>query len=54
MRSGLTFEARRMGNLRDPDDPVTKIIANERVQVLKDEYGTKPHVFYLGLDEKVR
>ena len=48
------FEARRMGNLRDPDDPVTQTIANERVQVLKDEYGTKPHVFYLGLDAKVR
>ena len=48
------FEARRMGDLKDPDDPVTKIITTERVQVLKDEYGTKPHVFYLGLDEKVR
>ncbi|MEJ2603535.1 MAG: 4Fe-4S dicluster domain-containing protein [Gammaproteobacteria bacterium] len=48
------FGARRMGNLRDPDDPVTQIIMTERVQVLKDEYGTKPHVFYLGLDERVR
>jgi Fe-S-cluster-containing dehydrogenase component len=48
------FEARRMGDLEDPDDPVTKIIMTQRVQVLKDEYGTKPHVFYLGLDEKVR
>ena len=41
-------------NLRDPDDPVTRIITTERVAVLKDEYGTKPHVFYLGLDENVR
>lgn len=48
------FEARQMGNLGDPDDPVTKIIMTERVQVLKDEYGTKPSVFYLGLDERVR
>jgi Fe-S-cluster-containing dehydrogenase component len=48
------FEARRMGNLNDPDDPVTKVISTERVNVLKDEYGTKPRVFYLGLDEKVR
>lgn len=48
------FEARRMGNLKDPEDPVTQIIMTERVQVLKDEYGTRPHVFYRGLDEKVR
>ena len=48
------FEARRIGNLRNPEDPVTEVIMTQRVQVLKDEYGTKPHVFYLGLDEKVR
>ena len=50
----ITFGARRLANLRDPDDPVTKIITTERVAVLKDEYGTKPHVFYLGLDNNVR
>jgi Fe-S-cluster-containing dehydrogenase component len=48
------FGARRIANLRDPDDPVAKIIKTERVSVLKDEYGTKPHVFYLGLDANVR
>ncbi len=48
------FEARRMGDLRNPDDPVTQTIMNERVAVLKDEYGTKPHVFYIGLDARVR
>lgn len=48
------FRARRLANLHDPDDPVTKIITTERVAVLKDEYGTKPHVFYLGLDANVR
>ena len=48
------YGARRIANLRDPDDPVTEIIRNERVAVLKDEYGTKPHVFYLGLDASVR
>jgi Fe-S-cluster-containing dehydrogenase component len=48
------FGARKIANLRDPDDPVTKIITTERVAVLKDEYGTKPHVFYLGLDNHVR
>ncbi len=49
-----SFGARRIANLKDPDDPVTKIITTERVAVLKDEYGTKPHVFYLGLDANVR
>ncbi len=48
------FGARRLANLRDPDDPVTQIITTERVAVLKDEYGTKPNVFYLGLDANVR
>jgi len=33
---------------------VTKIITSERVAVLKDLYGTKPHAFYLGLDHDVR
>lgn len=49
-----SFGARRLANLKDPDDSVTKIITTERVAVLKDEYGTKPHVFYLGLDANVR
>jgi Fe-S-cluster-containing dehydrogenase component len=49
-----SFGARKLANLEDPDDPVAKIIKTERVAVLKDEYGTKPHVFYIGLDEAVR
>ncbi len=48
------FGARKIGNLKDPDDPVTKIITTERVSILKDEYGTKPQVYYIGLDESVR
>jgi tetrathionate reductase subunit B len=48
------FGARRIGNLRDPDDPVTRIISTERVAVLKEEYGTKPQVFYLGLSKEVK
>lgn len=48
------FGARQIGNLKDPDDPVTKIILSERVGVLKDEYGTKPQAYYLGLDNNVR
>lgn len=49
-----SFGARRIANLRDPDDPVTQIITSQRVAVLKDLYGTKPHAFYLGLDHDVR
>jgi len=48
------FGARQMGNLKDKDDPVTQRIMNERVAVLKDEYGTKPQVFYIGLDHTVK
>jgi Fe-S-cluster-containing dehydrogenase component len=48
------FGARKIGNLRDPDDPVTKIIMTERVAVLKEEYGTKPQVFYLGMSLEVK
>jgi Fe-S-cluster-containing dehydrogenase component len=48
------FGARQIGNIKDPSDPVTKIIMTERVGVLKEEYGTKPQVFYVGLDKEVR
>ncbi len=48
------FGARQIGNLKDPNDPVTKVIASERVAVLKEEYGTKPQVFYLGMSREVK
>ncbi len=48
------FDARQIGNLRDPNDPVAKAVMNQRVGVLRDEYGTKPQVFYLGLSKEVR
>ena len=48
------FGARLIGNIKDPDDPVAKIIMTERVGILKEEYGTKPQVFYLGIDKEVR
>ncbi len=48
------FEARKIGNLKDKNDPVTQVIMSERVAVLKDEYGTKPQVFYIGLDHTVK
>jgi Fe-S-cluster-containing dehydrogenase component len=48
------FGARLIGNLRDPHDPVTQVIMTQRVNVLKEEYGTKPQVFYLGLTREVK
>ncbi len=48
------FGARRIGNLRDPEDPLTRVILAERIGVLKDEFGTKPQVYYLGLSKEVR
>lgn len=48
------FGARQIGNLRDPNDPVAQTVLSQRVGVLRDEYGTKPHVFYLGLSKEVR
>ena len=48
------FGARQLGNLKDLNDPVAHTIMTERVGILKDEYGTKPQVFYIGLDERVR
>lgn len=48
------FGARTIGNLKDPDDPVTKTVTTQRVGVLRDEYGTNPQCFYLGLDKQVR
>jgi len=48
------FGARQMGNLKDMNDPVTKTVMSQRVSILKDEFGTNPQVYYIGLDERVR
>lgn len=48
------FGARKIGNIKDPNDPITNIIMTKRIAVLKEEYGTKPQVYYLGLDKEVR
>jgi len=48
------FGARQIGNVKDPNDPVAKVITTTHVAVLKKEFGTNPQVFYIGLDEEVR
>ncbi|GAB4304813.1 MAG: 4Fe-4S dicluster domain-containing protein [Myxococcota bacterium] len=47
-------EARLFGDLKNRDDRVRRIIAEERVQVLQKEHLTKPYCFYIGLDKEVR
>jgi len=48
------FGARQIGNMIDLNDPVSKIIRTERVAVLKEEFGTKPAVYYLNFDSLIR
>jgi len=48
------FGARQIGNLKDPNDPVAKAVLTQRVGILRDEYGTNPQVYYIGLSEEVR
>ena len=48
------FGARQIGNARDPNDPVTKTVMTGRVGILKEEYGTKPQVYYIGLSKEVK
>lgn len=46
--------ARQFGDLNDPNDPVTRQIKSEPVQVLKPETGNEPRVFYIDLPDQLQ
>jgi Fe-S-cluster-containing dehydrogenase component len=46
--------ARKFGDLKDEKSEVNKILDTERINVLKADLGTKPKVYYVGLDREVK
>ncbi len=42
--------ARIVGDFRDENSPLSKIVSSERVRVLKPELNTEPQIYYIGLD----
>jgi Fe-S-cluster-containing dehydrogenase component len=46
--------ARKFGDRKQPDNEVSRIIAAEKVRVLKPELLTEPNCYYLGMDMEVR
>ena len=46
-------KARIFGNVNDPESEISRILATNRVQVLKSYLGTNPRTRYIGLDSEV-
>jgi Fe-S-cluster-containing dehydrogenase component len=46
--------ARRLGDLKDPRDPIHELLRGHKVQVLKPNLATGSKVYYNGLDASVR
>jgi tetrathionate reductase subunit B len=38
-----------VGNLNDPDSEIVRLIAENSVRSIREDFGTKPKVFYIGL-----
>lgn len=45
--------ARFFGDLNDPESEVSRLISAHSCQTLRSELGTKPGVYYIGLDEGI-
>jgi tetrathionate reductase subunit B len=45
--------ARVFGDLRDTESPVSAVLRDQRVRVLKPGLGTRPRVYYVGLESEV-
>jgi tetrathionate reductase subunit B len=45
---------RSFGDIRNPYDPLVKVLEEKRVGVLQPHLLTKPKCYYLGLDKEVR
>ncbi|HWJ02154.1 MAG TPA: 4Fe-4S dicluster domain-containing protein, partial [Verrucomicrobiae bacterium] len=48
------MEARKFGNLKDPNSQVARLKKKSRTRVLKADLGTKPNVLYIDLEEVVK
>jgi len=46
--------ARRVGNLKDPQDPIHEFLRDRKIHVLKPQLATGAKAFYAGLDGSVR
>jgi Fe-S-cluster-containing dehydrogenase component len=46
--------ARRLGDLKDPSDPIHEFLRTHMVQVLKPQMATGAKVYYADLDGSVR
>jgi len=46
-----TARAIIFGDLNDPESEISKVLAKERVTVLRPEMGTSPQVYYIGLEQ---
>jgi tetrathionate reductase subunit B len=48
--STCVAQARYFGDANDPKSDVSRMLKERPHQTLKPELGTKPNVYYLGLD----